>query len=165
MQRISAEPVPKAVVAYPNAARAIRAGARDNSLWVAKTGVAHHFGQTIAGASWAEDRVLIQLVSGNVIGISCDESGVICRRLHSAVPLVAPDSPIENSAVELVLKNIFVRWDRGRLINNLAGKTLCNMQMSGSTLFLYASELPIICFGTMRNRDTGRLFLFWSESD
>jgi hypothetical protein len=165
MRTILAESVPEAIAGYASAAEAICASQEENRAWIAQSGIASCFGQGIIESCWSDKHVVLRLASDDVIEVRCDGAGVKCDRVSSA-DLGAAETPnAEDGTVELQLRNTTSTWNRDWLIRRLVGRTLANIQISGRSLFLYVSELPVICFGTMRNRNTRNLFLFWSESD
>jgi hypothetical protein len=164
MQTIRATCVPAVIKDYPSAAEAIEASQQEWMSWTENSGIAPLIGQKIKDAWWDELAVSIRLSAGDVIQIRCHESGVICELVGSN-NLATRGQRETDDNVELILGPSTVRWDRNHFIEELAGRTLLRIQPSSGCLFFYARGLPIICFGVLRNLDTGNLFLFWDESD
>lgn len=134
-------------------------------MWSEIRGIAALFGQRIEAAAATEQSVWIRLASGNVLRIRSDESGPVCDALPSTDEWPTPQTQIGGGSVEVVFASGSVLWAGESLIKVLKGKDLVRIQKSANAVFLYASGLPTICFGAMRDCETGRVFLFWEESD
>jgi hypothetical protein len=160
-RRIRAEPVPATIAGFASADEAIRASKQDQLLFLSSTGVASCFGQQIQDTTWSDDCIFIRLASEDVIRIGCDACGIVCEIAKPEHAINTALSVLENGEVELNFGEIIHNWDRRTLFQSLPGKILSNVQLSGPTLFISITGLPTICFGVMRNLDTGRLFLFW----
>ncbi len=165
MHTIRAESVPKVVTSCSSPSEAIAIGKRDSLSWLGKTSVESCFGETIEDAIVSRDRVLFRLASGRVVGIWCGENGVVSELLDCGISPAVQDAEVLDQIVEVWLGSNSMKLDRAGLVRNLAGKILKKMQMSGSVLFVCVSELPLLCFGVMRDLNDNSLFLFWSESD
>ncbi|MGO9598208.1 MAG: hypothetical protein ACLP7Q_09475 [Isosphaeraceae bacterium] len=163
MQTIRVMPVPQAVPAYATAEEAILASKQDDLSWVARSQVIPLLGQKIQMGWWSGECVRIRVESSPVISIRCNRTGIICEVDTPDLPL--PKSIDNPTRVDLLFDSGVLKWDRKVLIEGLVGKTVVKMQRSGCVLFLYASDLPTICFFVLQNRDTGELLLFWEESD
>jgi hypothetical protein len=167
MHRINVGPLHGLGKEYDSPSAAIHGAQRDNASWLSKTGAAGLFGQQIDAAWWTDERVLIRLVSGSAVLICCDKCGVICDVAGPGSFPSNPDAAPENipGEVELRFRSVTTTWDGASLLRRLPGRRLTRLYVSGSELYLYASNLPIYCFSTLENLDTGNLFLYWCESE
>jgi hypothetical protein len=159
MKQINVEPLP--IAGHASAVAALRSSEQETHDWIARTHLDSRFGQTIVDARWNDGCVLLRLSSGEIIGISCSQDGVVCDTVSAASFTVIHED--DDPVVELAFGDWSVIWDRKRLINDLIGRALSLMQMSDGMLFVYAGKL-LIGFSVMRDPETGNLLLHWCES-
>jgi hypothetical protein len=156
---------PQLVTPYATADEAIRSAKEGNRNWINRTHIDRLFGHQIFEAGWSEERVLIRLVSGEVIGIWCDEKGVACDLVSSYSGSAIRPNESSSKPVELVFANQKLMWDKDRLIQELVGRTLSRMVMSDGLLFVYTDDVHITSFSVMSDRETDKMFLFCCDSE
>jgi len=165
MQQIHAEPVPSVIPAYDSPAKAIAAATRDSASWLDRTTIPSEFGQRIEKLVWTEKQVLLELASGSILRIWCEERGVGCELLKPNSIELTARADSRDVCVDMVLGDRAFRWERDATIGRLSGRTFSYIHMGGPVLHLYSEGHPIANFYVLRNINSGELFLFWDEDE
>ncbi len=146
----------EALDAAQNSPRALRASAETSLIR----------GALVLAGRWTDDSLVLYLSNKRTVKFFLAQSIVgWCVEDHLAPPLNSQQDeyPLELDFLGPPLERFY--WNRAGVLGRRLNRQVQRLSATPQSVFLYVDSSPILLVSRLIATDTGRLMLFWDDSD